>query len=130
MRDSALKLACMGANPMATSFVGEELMRDSALKLRSSGAHLPAPSGVGEELMRDSALKPAFVAALLHNVEGVGEELMRDSALKHERDERDGDYEGSRRRAHARQRFETSAGLPPDGTRFRTSEKSSCATAL
>ncbi len=57
-------------------------MRDSALKLRASRMGCRLVSGVGEELMRDSALKPAVAAVRVVVTKG-------------------------RRRAHARQRFET-----------------------
>ncbi len=61
-------------------------MRDSALKLARSRHALAILSRVGEELMRDSALKPAGNAA-------------------------PGLLPGGRRRAHARQRFETKDGM-------------------
>ncbi len=81
MRDSALKPAASCFRSMTTSSVGEELMRDSALKPSSSATGKRRSTMVGEELMRDSALKPARLAF---------------SSLP-----------AGRRRAHARQRFET-----------------------
>ena len=88
-------------------------MRDSALKRQQRAQLISHSSTVGEELMRDSALKPESriilqeaAAAIL-----VGEELMRDSALKLEQvfPYPAGSLAG-RRRAHARQRFETCFG--------------------
>ncbi len=81
-------------------------MRDSALKpLPTRGAGGGCSSGVGEELMRDSALKRYARVRLL-----IGESTRR-------------------RRAHARQRFETHP--QSDLVRLELwSEKSSCATAL
>ena len=81
--------------------------------------------------MRDSALKLIDHDHVHRLVSPVGEELMRDSALKREPCPRwIRARSRGRRRAHARQRFETDleaavllASLPP-------SEKSSCATAL
>ncbi len=88
MRDSALKLGAVSVNTeLSRLSVGEELMRDSALKLCKVLCRNVLVQ-VGEELMRDSALKLAtalFVAAR---------------------------REACRRRAHARQRFETQGGLP------------------
>ena len=58
--------------------------------------------------MRDSALKPAASLTAASAARAVGEELMRDSALKPKAVT--GNCTGSksgRRRAHARQRFET-----------------------
>ncbi len=89
-------------------------MRDSALKPCGLASDAPDPAFVGEELMRDSALKLSSVAGTGVPSVVVGEELMRDSALK-----RSGGTQrfepaaprarqfGRRRRAHARQRFET-----------------------
>ena len=81
--------------------------------------------------MRDSALKPSYRRTATCSSCHVGEELMRDSALKLQVFlERAAVCALGRRRAHARQRFETKCGHPerdaPDGE----SEKSSCATAL
>ncbi len=81
-------------------------MRDSALKLRSN-ADTAACTRVGEELMRDSALKLEVHHWEHCTVRLVGEELMRDSALKLGVSGCDGGALGRRRRAHARQRFET-----------------------
>ncbi len=130
-------------------------MRDSALKPRNDSAGYKARRPVGEELMRDSALKPACQAARDPG-DQVGEELMRDSALKLMRfRDRPDTRDTRRRRAHARQRFETryrdkhlphaakrvgeelmrDSALKPARSRQGPpsptwSEKSSCATAL
>ncbi len=155
-------------------------MRDSALKLRGLNDLLqPARYGrrraharqrfetllasafsnlcfkVGEELMRDSALKPGVRPGVWSHTPYVGEELMRDSALKlHGTVSVNTELSHRRRRAHARQRFETrecaATPLPRSARRRRaharqrfetllpfvkrfpvhSSEKSSCATAL
>ncbi len=57
--------------------------------------------------MRDSALKLFLLADPLRNKNVVGEELMRDSALKPAFERHSFIKERRRRRAHARQRFET-----------------------
>ena len=80
--------------------------------------------------MRDSALKPLTDQIEERGGIRVGEELMRDSAMKH----RDNHVVtvlllAGRRRAHARQRFETSSKAASAAATC-ASEKSSCATAL
>ncbi len=85
-------------------------MRDSALKPPSLLRGTTWRSRrVGEELMRDSALKLVLARRSSYS-RRVGEELMRDSALKHVLTRPiKGNISHCRRRAHARQRFETSA---------------------
>ncbi len=79
--------------------------------------------------MRDSALKRVVRGRQLLAQNGVGEELMRDSALKPDRREGVFNPATRRRRAHARQRFET-IGRHWSVEAVWSSEKSSCATAL
>ncbi len=110
MRDSALKPAPTARRRPSCGHVGEELMRDSALKLVNglAPACAKAAHNVGEELMRDSALKPSHTRPTpLWQRCRVGEELMRDSALKPFTAGAATAATGGRRRAHARQRFET-----------------------
>ncbi len=152
MRDSALKHRPWGPQPLRRG-VGEELMRDSALKLKvTTGvsntfmgrrrAHARQrfetlrnlveggpQAAVGEELMRDSALKPGLARGLPRPRRQVGEELMRDSALKPAVVGHPRALALGRRRAHARQRFETSCQAFCLASSVM-SEKSSCATAL
>ncbi len=81
-------------------------MRDSALKQPDPRSQQWPLLPVGEELMRDSALK--LLASSRNAVaRRVGEELMRDSALKPNAAPSSSETASSRRRAHARQRFET-----------------------
>ncbi len=129
-------------------------MRDSALKPAVMTLLLNMVFSVGEELMRDSALKPVALERAEQHAIDVGEELMRDSALKllagyplscdrlrrrraHARQRFETPRPTSterrcaprRRRAHARQRFETRCGRS-SARCSNESEKSSCATAL
>ena len=82
-------------------------MRDSALKLPFAHRAKPCHEHVGEELMRDSALKLLLCHFRPPLTYPVGEELMRDSALKLNVPLELVDPPVGRRRAHARQRFET-----------------------
>ncbi len=79
--------------------------------------------------MRDSALKLSQSQNRNTSWTYVGEELMRDSALKHEQNAAKEWQRIRRRRAHARQRFETGGGGLQAAV-VSVSEKSSCATAL
>ena len=80
--------------------------------------------------MRDSALKPVDPVAFEQLPAKVGEELMRDSALKLGQGDHLKRSVLRRRRAHARQRFETNGRSLTRSYSAMTSEKSSCATAL
>ncbi len=106
MRDSALKHMRGQILDHGFVLVGEELMRDSALKPAITTA-ATILFLVGEELMRDSALKLVGRGQLGQRQAVVGEELMRDSALKPASNGFKRNNARRRRRAHARQRFET-----------------------
>ncbi len=73
--------------------------------------------------MRDSALKRGRPAGSAPAHVVVGEELMRDSALKHVQVFPERGVVRGRRRAHARQRFETCAAQGPLPTRPRVGEE-------
>ncbi len=105
-------------------------MRDSALKPITTARRTTTAAPVGEELMRDSALKLAAERTFSAALRSVGEELMRDSALKPIPRWEPLNPKLSRRRAHARQRFETMTSSSQPATNTWMSEKSSCATAL